>query len=698
MRALVTGATGFIGRHLVAELLRRGWEVTALVRLPARARVLPAQVRIVQGDLCDTESLQAAVLDCDVVFHLGAATSGDWPVHEAVTVNGTEHLLNACAAAHVPRFVLASSVAVYGRRHHNVDAPIDEDWPLLAADAAAGAYARGKLEAEALVHRHAATHPASTILRIGLVYGPDRVTFPHLGVPVGAVRIALGSPSLRLPLVEVGSVVDALIRVATTPQAAGKTYHAVDLGEISRHDYLRTLAELTGERTVVRYLPLWPATAICRVIAAARHLPPLRRLPDVSADKVRNRAVELRYDTSRLQRDTGWRPGPTIAEGLTNALGLPERRAPVDIERVGLIGAGSMAELHLNALRRIPGVEVVGIFDAVFESARRLGARDGIPAYDDIERFYADARPQLVHILTPPQTHATFAREALERGAHVLLEKPAVMTLMQCDALLAAARARNLTIGVDENAAWDPCIYRVRSLINNGVLGKPVHLEAFMSIDPVRRLASSSPDRPDTPGRLPWLQQLPGGILEDILPHPVSVSMRLAGGPLEPCHWESTVTGRMPWDMPDELRLSCKGPNALTASIGLSLAARPEDFLITLYGTRASVRIDLLNMLVDPITPLPGPKAVVRGARVLRSGLRAIGQTGVNALRIAIRRAEPPTSPLHLLRAHYAALASGRPLPAPLSGARNAVAIARTVWPEPTPRPALTATTGVGER
>src|SRR5690606_14939481 len=111
---------------------------------------------------------------------------------------------------------------------------------------------------------------------------------------------------------------------------------------------------------------------------------------------------------------------------------------------------------------------------------------------------------------------------------------------------------------------------------------------------------------------------------------------------------------------------------------------------VTVHGTRATARIDVQNMLLDLVTPLPGPRAASRGLRTLRSALRGLVRTPLNAAAVALGRAPPPASPIHLIAAHHAALARGEPPPAPLAEARADIAIARAIWPEHKP-PALAA-------
>src|SRR5262249_46720096 len=115
MRALVTGANGFLGRHVVAALVARGIEVRAMIRPATRVEALgwPASVEIFRADLRASRELVRAFGGVDVLLHLAAVVSGGEDAQFAGTVAGTERLLDAMAASVCRRLVLCSSFSVY---------------------------------------------------------------------------------------------------------------------------------------------------------------------------------------------------------------------------------------------------------------------------------------------------------------------------------------------------------------------------------------------------------------------------------------------------------------------------------------------------------------------------------------------------------------------------------------------------------
>ena len=97
--------------------------------------------------------------------------------------------------------------------------------------------------------------------------------------------------------------------------------------------------------------------------------------------------------------------------------------------KVGLVGAGYVCAHHARALRSLPFVEIVGVADLDGERARKLAEQFSIPRVYPSLQAMAEARPEVIHVLTPPATHAALVLEALDMGCHVLVEKPMAETV-----------------------------------------------------------------------------------------------------------------------------------------------------------------------------------------------------------------------------------------------------------------------------
>src|SRR5258708_21790211 len=93
--------------------------------------------------------------------------------------------------------------------------------------------------------------------------------------------------------------------------------------------------------------------------------------------------------------------------------------------RVALIGCGQIADAHLGEIRKIPRAELVAVCDRERDLALQAAARFGVAGvFDDVSQMLASAKPDVVHITTPPHTHRPLATEVLEAGAHAYVEKP----------------------------------------------------------------------------------------------------------------------------------------------------------------------------------------------------------------------------------------------------------------------------------
>lgn len=227
--ALVTGAAGFIGRHLVDALGAAGWEVRAVGRRE-RPGHLPAAVAYHRADLVsDGDVLQQACDGATTVFHLAGATSSTSTPEQMrqVNVDGTEQLLRAAARAGVGRVVHVSTSSVYGSK-----VPLPQPVPEDAECHPSPGYGETKLQAEQVVWQFADKGLPGTVLRPVTVYGPWAVkllastTLDAAIERFGGLRaFAVRAEPVELRMVHVDDVVAALLHLAEHPQAPGRAFN-----------------------------------------------------------------------------------------------------------------------------------------------------------------------------------------------------------------------------------------------------------------------------------------------------------------------------------------------------------------------------------------------------------------------------------------------------------------------------------------
>jgi nucleoside-diphosphate-sugar epimerase len=300
----ISGGAGFLGLHLARRLLADGHRVRTLDVVPLDDAELERSVEELRGDIRDANRVRELVAGADVVVHAAAAL----PIQasrdsiRSVNVAGTENVLQAARDAGVRRVVFISSTAVYGVPEKH---PIEEDDPLVGV----GWYGESKIDAEALC-RVAAVE--TTIIRPKTFIGPERLgVFEILfdWIREGRRIYILGKGHNRYQLLAVEDLVDALIRAANAPAAAGETFNvgATEFGTV-RSD-LQALIDHAGSSSRLRPVPAKPAELVLRALELLR-LSPLAEWHYKTAHR------DSFVDVAKAQRLLGWQPRLSNREAL----------------------------------------------------------------------------------------------------------------------------------------------------------------------------------------------------------------------------------------------------------------------------------------------------------------------------------------------------------------------------------------------
>lgn len=190
--------------------------------------------------------------------------------------------------------------------------------------------------------------------------------------------------------------------------------------------------------------------------------------------------------------------------------------------RVALVGCGKVAQIHVAALRSVPGADLVAACDALPDRAAALAAKHLIRPFADVPTMLREAKPDAVIIGTPHPRHAESAIPAAEAGVHVLVEKPLAASLADCDAMLAAARKTGVTLGVISQRRFCGAVRRMKAAIDAGKIGTPA-LGVFLGYN-WRDAAYYQSD----PWRGRWDAE-GGGVLVNQSPHQLDVLLWLMG-------------------------------------------------------------------------------------------------------------------------------------------------------------------------
>lgn len=329
IRAFVTGATGFLGRHLVDVLREADVEVRAYVRLSSDTQRLKGQgVTVVSAPGDDPDALAEILADSDVVFHVAGYltanapfgtdanhSASEWQRYLQNNVALTEALLEASRSAAVQRFVYVSSSSVYG-----MDVPVPT--PEEATLAPISMYGRSKLMAEEAVRGYMASGRAATIVRPPVAYGPGDRYFTPLALRLARMPILplIQGGRTLLDLVYVRDVVELLRVAADAPAAAGRVYNGGSGRPTTLRDLVEAYRSITGRGP--RILDIHPGIGRRTARFSRRLVAPLigEAAGALTPEGLALMARDFYLDMGRAAAELDFRPAYTLTTGLRETL------------------------------------------------------------------------------------------------------------------------------------------------------------------------------------------------------------------------------------------------------------------------------------------------------------------------------------------------------------------------------------------
>lgn len=326
MRALVTGANGFIGSHLVEFLYGQSYRVRGLLQRGDRRQeeLFTELCDWVEGDLLDPSSLQTAVQGCDIVFHAAGLSRYHAHVPETeyrrVNVQGTETLLEACEANHVKTFVYISSIEAVG---------LSPDGLALTEESAPhprNAYGRSKWEAERLVrHSGQSSGMKCVIARIATTYGPrEKMLFKRMFKPIHrGVYCIFGDGSALIEFSYIKNQTLGIWQVAQQGEPGG-VYFISDPRSYSFREVVTQIGSALGGRLKLIPLPVpmaWVAGLCCEGLSRILRFYPFyvreTGRPPFSRETLRWAAKSAIFcDTTKSKRQLGHFPLFSLEEGI----------------------------------------------------------------------------------------------------------------------------------------------------------------------------------------------------------------------------------------------------------------------------------------------------------------------------------------------------------------------------------------------
>jgi nucleoside-diphosphate-sugar epimerase len=343
MKVLITGATGLLGGHLIKELQARGEQIRALVLPVENADKLVAQgVEVVRGDITQARTLEPAVKDVELVFHL-AAMMGVWrPIEDyrLVNVRGTENLYKAAQAAHVRRFVHTSSHTVYGLGNGRFMVETDRFNP------DPHPYSQTKAEGDRLVRRMMLTSGMETvILRPGSFFGPgDRLNFGRMAQKMKDGKgVILGHGDNALPFCYITDVVQGFLLAAYHQNAPGNVYNITNDRPLTQLEMFNEIADAVhGVRPTrhIPYLPVRYGSIVAEKLTVLTHKDPI-----ITQHGMLMFGTDNKHSIEKARRELGFEPKVDLREGIRlaaawfNAGGMDTPTITLASQNGALVGA-----------------------------------------------------------------------------------------------------------------------------------------------------------------------------------------------------------------------------------------------------------------------------------------------------------------------------------------------------------------------
>jgi nucleoside-diphosphate-sugar epimerase len=311
-KALVTGATGFIGSRLCRELKKENWEIKALALVGENCDHITNDVsEIVTGDITRADTLTNIGNDVDVVFHLAARVLdyGSKKQFYDPIYNGTQNMLQACANKS-QKFLFVSSIAACGLGRHlkgftETDVPQKSGIP----------YNDAKNDAEKRVRSFQGQFAnGCTIIRPANVIGPKSAWVDELGRQFQKSVVPLiDKGQYSASLIYVDNLVDGIIKAGTSDTASGQTYQLRDDWDVTWKQYLTDLSALVGKKPMGS-LPYFMAWRIANV--TEKLLTPIGIRPPVTRLAIAVMGRDNDVDTSKARQELGWQTKISYPEAM----------------------------------------------------------------------------------------------------------------------------------------------------------------------------------------------------------------------------------------------------------------------------------------------------------------------------------------------------------------------------------------------
>lgn len=335
--------------------------------------------------------------------------------------------------------------------------------------------------------------------------------------------------------------------------------------------------------------------------------------------------------------------------------------------KVAIVGCGKIADDHAAQIQKIAGCEIVGVCDSEPLMAKQLYERFPVKGhFSDLNQLLNEAKPDVVHVTTPPQSHFDIARTCLEHGANIYVEKPFTLNASDAGALVALADSKGLKLTAGHDDQFSPVALRMRELIRSGYLGgTPVHMESYFCYD----LSDPAYARALLNDKRHWVRRLPGKLLQNIISHGVAriAEFLTTATPQVIAHgFVSPLLRSMgEAELVDELRVIISEEQRTTAYFTFSSQMRPSLHQFRIYGPKNGLIVDQDQ---DTLIKLRGDKYksyLEKFAPSIGFASQSLGNFKTNVKSFLGRELHMKSGMQSLIESFYRSITDGAPVPIP---------------------------------
>jgi predicted dehydrogenase len=337
--------------------------------------------------------------------------------------------------------------------------------------------------------------------------------------------------------------------------------------------------------------------------------------------------------------------------------------------KVAIVGCGKIADSHAEQIVRIPGCEIVGVCDREPLMAQQLYERFPVKAYySDVTDLIENAKPDVVHITTPPQSHYQISTQCLDAGCHVYVEKPFALNAAETVDVIRLAERKGLKITAGHDDQFRPATRRMRALIRSGFLGEaPVHMESYYGYE----ISTKGYAGALLGDKQHWVRKLPGKLLHNIISHGIArISEFLTSDSPETITYGFTspqLRSVGESEIVDELRVIISEDRRTTAYFTFSSQMRPLLHQFRVYGSKNGL---ILDQDQETLVRLRGKKFKSYGETFVAPVVMAdeyLKGSFTNLRLFAARDFHMKSGMKYLIEAFYRAIVEGAPDPIPSS-------------------------------